>query len=55
MTKRSRWLVVFVVAAIIIVGGVFYLLKSGATVQEIAELATQGGEFPLREPMRPSR
>ena len=55
MKKRSRWLVVFVVAAIIIVGGVFYLLKSGATVQEIAELATQGGEFPLREPMRPSR
>lgn len=55
MTKQSRWIIVLASAAAIIAGGVFYLYKSSRTVQEVAELAARGGEFQLREELRPNK
>lgn len=51
MKRRGRWIIagaVFLAAA----GLIIYLIKSGSTVKELAELASQGGERELREPFR---
>lgn len=53
MAKRGR--TILLVAAVLVVGGVAALALTGKVPAEIAELIAQGGEKPLREPMRPAR
>ncbi|MBC7933518.1 MAG: alkaline phosphatase family protein [Rubrivivax sp.] len=54
MRKISlRWVALGLATLLIV--ALVYLIRSSATVSEIAELATQGGEQKLREEMRPLR
>lgn len=51
MKRRGRWIIAGVVL-LAAAGLVIYLIKSGETAKELAEIASQGGERELREPFR---
>lgn len=51
MKRRSLWIIIAIVL-LTVTGAIIYLIKSGTTVKELAELAGEGGEKELREPFR---
>src|SRR5688572_25460887 len=53
MTKRNRWMLALATTAVVLAGVAFYLYRSRETAREVAELTARGGEFQLREVMRP--
>lgn len=50
---RSRWWIALGVVILLVLGFAIFLIQSNAPVQELAELASRGGDRQLRDDMRP--